>query len=155
MESNKLALLCRKLAENKKAENTVILDVRNLSSITDFFVITSGAAEPHLRAIVNEITGRLFQDHALSPRAIDGDSNSSWQVLDYFDVIVHIMRADAREKYDLEGLWGDAARLAPKRARARKPGAGKTARAKAAGKKKTKPAIIGGRAGSPLPAARR
>jgi len=134
MESKKLALLCRKLAENKKALNTVILDVRNLSSITDFFVITSGAAEPHLRAIVNEITGRLLQDLALSPRAIDGDSNSPWQVLDYFDVIVHVMRADAREKYDLEGLWGDAARLSPKRARARKPArrprAGKTARPK-------------------------
>jgi ribosome-associated protein len=142
MESKQLALLCRELAENKKAENTVILDVRNLSSITDFFVITSGAAEPHLRSIVHEITDRLQQDHALSPRAIDGGSNSPWQVLDYFDVIVHVMRADAREKYDLEGLWGDAARLAPKRARARKPsgrsGGGKRARPKAAGKTKTK-----------------
>ena len=69
MESKKLALLCRDLAENKKAENTVILDVRNLSSITDYFVITSGATEPHLRAIVNEITDRLREDHGLSPRA--------------------------------------------------------------------------------------
>ena len=73
MESKKLALLCRDLAENKKAENTVVLDVRNLSSITDFFVITSGATEPHLRAIVNEITDRLREDHGVSPRAVDGD----------------------------------------------------------------------------------
>ena len=106
-----MALLCRDLAENKKAENTVILDVRKLSSITDYFVITSGATEPHLRAVVNEITDRLREEHGLSPRAVDGGANAAWQVMDYFDVIVHVMRTDAREKYDLEGLWGDAARM--------------------------------------------
>ena len=114
MESKKLALLCRELADNKKAENTVILDVRNLSSITDYFVITSGATEPHLRAIVHEITDRLREEHALSPQAIDGDASTPWQVMDYFDVIVHVMRTDVREKYDLEGLWGDAGRVAPR-----------------------------------------
>ena len=144
MESKKLALLCRDLAENKKAENTVILDVRNLSSITDYFVITSGATEPHLRAIVNEITDRLREEHGLSPHAIDGEANTPWQVMDYFDVIVHVMRTDVREKYDLEGLWGDAGRLAPRRAKKRK-GRGKgraraTARGKAAGKRKGKTA---------------
>ena len=63
MDSKKLALLCRKLAENKKAENIVILDVRKLSSVTDYFVIASGGNEPHLRAIVNEITGSLWDDY--------------------------------------------------------------------------------------------
>src|SRR5580698_3487624 len=121
MESKKLALLCRDLAENKKAENTVILDVRNLSSITDYFVIASGSTEPHLRAIVNEITDRLREQFALSPHAVDGDSNTPWQVLDYFDVIVHVMRTDVREKYNLEGLWGDAAKLAPRRTKESKP----------------------------------
>jgi ribosome-associated protein len=142
MESKKLALLCRDLAENKKAENTVVLDVRNLSSITDFFVITSGATEPHLRAIVNEITDRLREDHGLAPRAIDGEANTPWQVMDYFDVIVHVMRTDVREKYDLEGLWGDAGKVGPRRAKGRQPkkkGKGK-ARGKAAGKAKGKTA---------------
>jgi ribosome-associated protein len=144
MESKKLALLCRDLAENKKAENTVILDVRDLSSITDYFVITSGGTEPHLRAIVNEITDRLREEHGLAPRAIDGEASAAWQVMDYFDVIVHVMRTDVREKYDLEGLWGDAGRLAPRRAKERK-GRGKgraraTARGKAAGKRKGKTA---------------
>jgi ribosome-associated protein len=142
MESKKLALLCRELADNKKAENTVILDVRNLSSITDYFVITSGATEPHLRAVVHEITDRLREAHALSPRAIDGDANSPWQVMDYFDVIVHVMRTDVREKYDLEGLWGDAGRVAPRVAKERKPGRKAkpkaAARAKKAGKRKKK-----------------
>ena len=117
MDSKKLALLCRKLAENKKAEHAVILDVRHLSSVTDYFVIVSGTSEPHLRAIANEVTDQLRAAHHLRPRAVDGDGRAAWQVLDYFDVIVHIMRADAREKYDLESLWGDAPRLRPTRVR--------------------------------------
>jgi len=73
MDSRTLALLCRQLADNKKAENLVVLDVRNLSSITDYFVLASGATEPHLRAIVSEVQDRLRTDHALRPRAIEGD----------------------------------------------------------------------------------
>ena len=72
MDSRKLALLCRELADNKKAEDIVILDVRELSSVTDYFVIASGTSEPHLRAIVDEITDRLREDRDLRPRAIDG-----------------------------------------------------------------------------------
>ena len=113
MDSKKLARLCREFADNKKAENIVILDVRKLSSVTDYFVITSGTSEPHLRAIVDEITDQLRDDHGLRPHATDGMVHGSWVVLDYFDVIVHVMRQDAREHYDLEGLWGDAARVKP------------------------------------------
>ena len=115
MDSRKLALVCRELADNKKAENIVILDVRKISSITDFFVIASGASEPHLRAIVNEITDKLREDHYLRPRAVDGALQAAWQVLDFFDVIVHIMRTDVREHYDLESLWGDAPRVKPRK----------------------------------------
>jgi ribosome-associated protein len=117
MDSRKLALLCRKLAENKKAENAVILDVRKVSSVTDYFVIVSGTSEPHLRAIVNELSDTLRADYTLRPRAVDGDVRAAWQVLDYFDVIVHVMRADVREKYDLERLWGDAPGVGTTRAR--------------------------------------
>lgn len=116
MDSRKLALLCRRLADNKKAEDVVILDVRDLSSVTDYFVIASGTSEPHLRAILDEITDTLREDHHLRPRAIDGTLAAAWVVLDYFDVIVHIMRGDVRERYDLETLWGDAPRV---RARSR------------------------------------
>src|SRR5271170_7918399 len=108
MDSKKLAVLCRKLAENKKAENAVVLDVRKLSSVTDYFVIVSGGSEPHLRAITNEVTDQLRLEHNLRPRTVEGDPSATWQVLDFFDVIVHIMRTDARERYDLESLWGDA-----------------------------------------------
>ena len=116
MDSRKLALLCRELADNKKAEDIVILDVRELSSVTDYFVIASGTSEPHLRAIVDEITDQLREDFDMRPAAIDGTLQTAWVVLDYFDVIVHVMRQDVRERYDLETLWGDAPRV-----KARKP----------------------------------
>src|SRR5512133_512706 len=115
MYSRKLALLCRELAENKKAEDIVVLDVRELSSVTDYFVIASGTSEPHLRAIVDEIIDKLREEHHRRPRAIDGTLQTAWVVLDYFDVIVHVMRQDIRERYDLETLWGDAPRVKPKK----------------------------------------
>ena len=111
MQSRKLALLCRELADDKKAEDIVILDVRKLSSVTDYFVIASGTSDPHLRAIVDEIRDKLRDDHEVKPNAVDGTLPTSWVVLDYFDVIVHVMRRDVRERYDLETLWGDAPRI--------------------------------------------
>ena len=114
MESKKLALLCRDLAENKKAEHVVILDVSKISTITDYFVIATGSSEPHLRAIMNEITDSLRDEHNVRPRAIDGELQTAWQVLDFFDVIVHVMREEVREKYDLETLWGDAPKVKTK-----------------------------------------
>jgi ribosome-associated protein len=115
MDSRKLALLCRELADNKKAEDIVVLDVRKLSSVTDFFVIASGTSEPHLRAIVDEITDKLRDEQGVRPRAVDGTFQAAWVVLDFFDVIVHVMRQDVRQRYDLEGLWNDAPRLRPRK----------------------------------------
>jgi ribosome-associated protein len=111
MDAKQLALLCRDMAENKKAEDLSVLDLRKVSSVTDYFVIATGTSEPHLRAIVDEITERLRSEHQVRPRAIDGTLQAGWVVLDFFDVIVHAMRADQRQRYDLEGLWGDAPRV--------------------------------------------
>ncbi len=119
MDAKKLALLCRELADNRKAEDIVVLDVRELSSVTDYFVIASGTSEPHLRAIVDEIVEKLREDHGVKPRAVDGTLQTAWVVLDFFDVIVHVMRADVRQRYDLESLWGDAPRLKAKAKRAK------------------------------------
>ncbi len=119
MDAKKIALICWEQADNKKAENIVILDVSKLSSVTDYFVICSATSQPHLRAISDEITDTLRDEHGLRPRAIDGTLQTSWIVMDYFDVIVHIMKTDAREKYDLEALWGDATRVKQRKARAK------------------------------------
>ena len=113
MESEALAQACREYADNRKAEDIVVLDVRKISSITDFFVIASGTSDPHLRAIMNEIEDSLHKHHQTKAQRVDGDHHSGWVVMDLVDVIVHIMRDDVRGKYDLEGLWSDAPKLEP------------------------------------------
>ena len=94
MEPKKLAQLCRDYAENKKAENVVVLDVRKLSSVTDFYVIASGSSAPHLRAIESEVFDRLQKEHGVQPKVMDGAAGQSWIVADFFDVIVHLMKAE-------------------------------------------------------------
>ena len=110
MNSNELALACVKFAENRKAENITVLDVRGVTSVTDFFVICSGSSEPHLKAIINEIREKVFETYHVHPTSMDGMVGTSWVVLDYYDVIIHVMRSDTRERYDLENFWGDAKR---------------------------------------------
>ena len=113
MDSKKLALACRALADNKKAENIVVLDVRKLSTVTDFFVIATGTSEPHLRAIETELLDGLRKDHDLKPVHTEGSAQSNWIVADFFDVIVHIMKPEVRDHYDIEGLWADAPKVKP------------------------------------------
>lgn len=117
MESRKLAQLCRSLADDKKAEDIVVLDVHDLSSVTDYFVVATGTSEPHLRAIASNISDTLSTEHGMRPAAVDGSPKAQWVVLDYFDVIVHVMRKETREKFDLEGLWSDAKRVPAARKR--------------------------------------
>ncbi len=112
MESKELALTCAQLADNKKAENITLLDLRELSSVADYFVIVTGANEPHLRAIVDEITESLKENQSIRPFSTEGARVTPWVVLDYFDVLVHVMNDEFRKHYDLEGLWGDADRVA-------------------------------------------
>jgi ribosome-associated protein len=128
MDSKKLALLCREFADNKKAENILVLDVRKLSSVTDYFVLATGTSQPHLRAIVEEIHSRLRDEHELRPARTDGATTGSWVVMDYFDVIVHVMHTETRARYDLESLWGDAKPLTPPKPRAKKSAAKKSAK---------------------------
>ena len=120
MDSKKLALLCREFADNKKAEDIVVIDVRKLSSVTDYFVIASGTSQPHLRAIVEEINSKLRDDHDLRPSRAEGAVTGTWVVMDYFDVIVHVMHTETRKRYDLEGLWGDAKPVKPAKAKKKK-----------------------------------
>ena len=105
-----LAKTCAELASNKKAEDIVVLDLRAISTFTDFFVICSATSEPQLKAIANEIETRLREDHSIRPVAIDGFPASQWIVLDYLQVVVHVFHRDKRAFYSLEDLWGDAPR---------------------------------------------
>lgn len=122
MDSKKLAQLCRELAENKKAEDVVVLDVRKVSDVTDYYVIATASSEPQLRAVESEILDTLARDHHIRAHSTDGTGQTHWIVADFFDVIVHVMRPETRAQYDLEGLWSDAPRV-PRARKARKSAA--------------------------------
>ena len=87
------------------------MDLRGISSFTDFFVICSGTSEPQLKAIANEIETPLREQYSLRPVAVDGFPASQWIVLDYLQVIVHVFHQAKRAFYSLEDLWSDAPRL--------------------------------------------
>ncbi|HZE57267.1 MAG TPA: ribosome silencing factor [Chthoniobacterales bacterium] len=107
-----LAKACASYADDKKAEDIVVLDLQGISSFTDYFVICSGTSEPHLKAIAGEIEERLRDEHGIRAVSVDGFPASQWIVLDYLQVIVHVFRREKREFYSLEDLWGDAPRVA-------------------------------------------
>ena len=92
------------LALSKKAIQLNVLDLRGLSSVTDYFVICSGNSEPQVKAISDHI--RKGTDK--KPYHIEGYENQNWILLDYFDIIVHIFKSEEREYYNLERLWADA-----------------------------------------------
>jgi len=111
-DGERLARTLAGYADDKKAENIVILDVRGISMVADFLVICDGSSLPHLRAIRNEVSDRLREDHKMKPYASHGAPDSGWMLLDFGDVVVHIFHAEKRAFYALEDLWSDAERLA-------------------------------------------
>ena len=103
-----LAIECAKAAEEIQAEDIRILDLRGLSSLTDFMVVCSGSSMPHLKAILREVNKGVQSRTGDSPSNVEGKAITRWVVLDYFDVMVHILHQEMRETYALEDLWGDA-----------------------------------------------
>jgi ribosome-associated protein len=103
-----LALACARAADDIQAEDIRILDLRGLSSLTDFMVVCSGSSMPHLKAISREVSKGVSDRVGQSPFQTEGKAVTRWVVLDYFDVMVHVLHEEMREHYALEGLWGDA-----------------------------------------------
>jgi ribosome-associated protein len=95
------------LAQEKLAEDVVILDMRPVCTYTDFFVVCSGRNPRQTAAIWDEVHARLKHDDALLPRSADGTREGTWIVADYLDVVLHVFTPEAREFYRLEELWGD------------------------------------------------
>ncbi len=106
-----LALLCLRAAEEKKAHDPLILDLRGISTFTNYFVILSGDSEPQLKAISTSIRENVRKAYAQSPFSDDSYPGSAWIVLDYGSVVVHIFHERLRKLYDLESLWGDAEQI--------------------------------------------
>jgi len=96
--------------QEKKAEDVAILDVRDLTSFTEYFVLCNGESEPQLRTISRNIEEKM-KGIGLRPHHLEGKSENGWILMDYDDFVVHIFSPDKRAFYDLEGLWADAPRL--------------------------------------------
>ena len=97
-------------ASDRKAQDIAILDLRDISSVADFFVIATGRSDVHVRAICERVEERLAEQHE-KPVAREGVSNGRWALLDYGDVVVHVFQPESREFYDLERLWSHAPRF--------------------------------------------
>ena len=107
LNSREAALGCADAADSKKAADIVILDLRKLTYITDYFVICSGSSTTQISAIADGIG----QKAGIHPSHIEGQAEASWVLMDYGDVVVHIFDEQTRAHYALEKLWGDAARI--------------------------------------------
>jgi ribosome-associated protein len=106
-----LAIKVADILADSPASNTVVLDIRELSTISDYFVICSGENERQLRAIVRDIRDGLGEIGVHPKRSDEGSTSSGWLLLDYGSVIVHVFDADQRSFYRLEELWADAQTL--------------------------------------------
>ncbi len=94
----------------KKAEGIVVLDLRGLTSIADFFIICSGRSNRQVSAIADQIE-RFLKQKGVRPLSVDGKKDGHWVLMDYGDVIIHVFYEETRSFYDLEGLWMDADRI--------------------------------------------
>ena len=112
IQGKELAVACAKAADETKAENIRVWDMRGLSNLTDYMVVCSGTSMPQLRAILRDVAGKVEEEHGVKTAHAEGKADSRWVVLDYIDVMVHVMHQELRDYYGLEDLWKDAKEVA-------------------------------------------
>lgn len=110
-QSEQLARHLAAIADSKKAEEIIVLDMRDLVAYTDFLAICTARSERQARAIVDEVRVRVKRETGLLPGGVDGGGDAGWTILDYLDCVLHVFTPEARERYGLEELWRDAPRL--------------------------------------------
>ncbi len=108
-DSQALARAAARLTLTKRAEEVLILDLRELDGVCDFFVLATGSSEVQVRAIADAVEDGLRLD-GVKPWHLEGYEARKWILLDYVDVVVHVFHTKAREYYLLDKLWGDAPR---------------------------------------------
>jgi ribosome-associated protein len=111
MSSEALARRLAGAADSKKAEEIVVLDMREIVSYTDFLTICTARNERQARAVVDEVRLQLKREQGLLPGGTEGEGTAGWIVLDYLDCVLHVFTPEARERYRLEDLWRDASRV--------------------------------------------
>lgn len=107
MDPKELSDAVVELIQSKKGRDISILDLRDLSAMADYFIICSADANVQVKAIADEVDKKL-RKNGIKCYHKEGYTSLNWVLLDYFDVVVHIFKKDAREFYNLEKLWGDA-----------------------------------------------
>jgi len=108
LESKQRAILCAAYALEKKAVDVRLLEVRGLSSLTDYLLIASGRSDRQVQAVAESVRLGLKKEHATLPLAVEGMNEGRWVLIDYGDVMVHVFQQPVREFYDLDGLWSEA-----------------------------------------------
>ncbi len=105
-----MAITCAEIADEKKAQDIVVLDISKLTFIADYFVICTGINERQLQTIADEIKVKL-KKRSIQNIGIEGYNEAKWILMDYGDVIVHLFSKEMRSFYELELLWGDAPKV--------------------------------------------
>jgi len=106
-DSRSLAVLAARVAATKQGEAVVVLDVRELISITDYFVIVSGASDRQVKTIADDVA-KALKMRGCGPVRREGEVGARWVLLDFVDFVVHVFNDEEREYYRLENLWRDA-----------------------------------------------
>jgi ribosome-associated protein len=97
--------------DDAKARDVVVLDVRKIAVFTDYMIIVTGTSNRHVIAVADNLIRQLRDDHRRRPGGVEGMQGGDWVLIDYGDIVVHVMRAQTRDFYNLEKLWSEAKRL--------------------------------------------
>jgi len=109
MQSERLKDIAIATLEDMKGIEIQVMDVRGLTDITDYMVVVSGTSDRHVKALADKVLNTL-REHEIRPLGVEGKEKSPWVLIDFGDVILHVMHPKARAFYDLEGLWGEHAK---------------------------------------------
>ena len=108
IDSKKLACVIARVLDDKLGKNITILNISNVSSLADYFVIVTGDSTPQVKALMNHTKERIKELFSRTPTRLENDAKNRWNLLDYGDVIVHILHKDERETYAIEKFWNNA-----------------------------------------------
>ena len=108
INSKQLACIVARIADDKLGKNISVLNISNVSSLADYFVLVTGDSTPQVRALTEDISKRIKDLFSRLPVKTERDSKNRWNLLDYGDVVVHIMHKDERATYAIEKFWSNA-----------------------------------------------
>ena len=110
MNSEEFAKKIVKILDGKKGMDIVGIDIHELTTIGDYFILVTGTSSPHVKALADEVEDTLAKE-GVEPRRVEGAQSATWILIDYQDVILHIFTKETRDFYNMERLWSDAPRL--------------------------------------------